>query len=69
MGNTPQKERLSWLLVLTIDKDDDYDDDDDDGEMKWWQKKFKKVVECFIIYFRLHLKVICIAVVDINNAV
>ncbi len=29
---TPRKERLSWLLMLTIGKDDD--DDDDDGEMK-----------------------------------
>ncbi len=28
---TPWKERLSWLLILTIGKDDD----DDDGEMKW----------------------------------
>ncbi len=30
---TPRKELLSWLLMLTIGKDDD-DDDNDVGEMK-----------------------------------
>ncbi len=34
---TPRKKWLSWLLMLSIgkDNDDDDDDDDDDGEMKW----------------------------------
>ncbi len=62
---TPQKERPSWLLMLTIGKDDD-DDDDDDGEMKWYQKKFKKVSR-INHPFSFTLKVIWI--VNMNNAV
>ncbi len=39
MGNYTSK-GAAMLAMLTVSKDDD-----DDGEMKWYQKKFKKVVK------------------------
>ncbi len=41
-------------------------ENDNDGEMKWYQQKFRKVIESFITYTS---KVKWIVVVDINNAV
>ncbi len=55
--------------MLTIGKDDDDDDDNNDREMKQQQKKKSKKLSRVHHLFSFSLKVICIVVVDINNAV
>ncbi len=61
---TPQKKRLKWLLMLTTRKDDD-------GEMKWWQKKFKKVVKSLLsifIYIKRYMDCNCGYVVKYSRS-